>query len=64
MKAAASAVLVLALALTLVVPTYAQPTAQQQQFPVIQLPAGYTIEKVADKLTYATSLTWDDQGRM
>ncbi|MDP9314323.1 MAG: sugar dehydrogenase, partial [Chloroflexota bacterium] len=64
MKTVASAVLVLALALTVVAPTYAQPTAQQQQFPVIQLPAGYTIEKVADKLTYATSLTWDDQGRM
>ncbi len=33
-------------------------------FPAIQLPDGYQIEKVADKLTYPTSVTWDDQGRM
>lgn len=34
------------------------------EFPVIQLPEGYKIEKVADKLTYPTSVAWDDQGRM
>lgn len=33
-------------------------------FPVIQLPKGYMIEKVADKLSYATAVAWDDQGRM
>ncbi len=32
--------------------------------PVIQLPPGYRVEKVVDKLSYATSLTWDDRGRM
>ena len=33
-------------------------------YPVIMVPEGYKIEKVADKLTYATAVTWDDQGRM
>jgi hypothetical protein len=36
-------------------------TAQES---VIQLPPGYRVEKVVDKLSYATSLTWDDRGRM
>lgn len=31
-------------------------------FPMIRLARGYEIEKVADKLTYPTSITWDDQG--
>lgn len=34
------------------------------QFPTIQLPSGYQIEKVIGNLTYPTSVTWDDQGRM
>ena len=34
------------------------------EFPAIQLPAGYRIEKVVDGLTYPTSVTWDDRGRM
>ncbi len=34
------------------------------QFPVIQLPSGYRIEKVIGGLTYPTSITWDDQQRM
>lgn len=38
-----------------------EPSAQ---FPTIQLPSGYQIEKVAGNLTYPTSVTWDDQGRM
>ncbi|MGI8748803.1 MAG: PQQ-dependent sugar dehydrogenase [Deinococcus sp.] len=38
--------------------------AANASFPTIVLPAGYRIEKVADKLTYPTSITWDDQGRM
>ena len=33
-------------------------------FPVVQLPPGFQIEKVVSGLTYATSVTWDDQGRM
>jgi glucose/arabinose dehydrogenase len=33
-------------------------------FPVIQLPPAYRIEKVVGGLTYPTSITWDDQGRM
>ncbi|GGK18965.1 hypothetical protein GCM10008955_10470 [Deinococcus malanensis] len=35
-----------------------------RNFPVIQLPQGYRIEKVVDGLTYATSVAWDGQGRM
>ena len=31
---------------------------------MIQLPDGYQIEKVVDGLSFPTSLTWDDQGRM
>ena len=38
-----------------------QPAAN---FPTILLPRGYRIEKVASGLTYPTSVTWDDQGRM
>lgn len=34
------------------------------RFPVIMLPSEYRIEKVVDGLTYPTSVTWDDQGRM
>jgi CheY-like chemotaxis protein len=33
-------------------------------FPVVQLPPGFQIEKVVGGLTYPTSLTWDDQGQM
>ena len=33
-------------------------------FPVIQLPSGYEIEKVVGDLTYPTSVAWDDEGRM
>lgn len=33
-------------------------------FPVIQLPAGYKIEKVAEGLNFPTGVTWDDQNRM
>ena len=52
----------LALGLALHVPARAQPNAQQ--FPTIVLPPGYQIEKIVDGLTYATAMTWDDQGRM
>ncbi len=40
------------------------PTNPSAAFPTIFLPPGYAIEKVADRLTYPTSLTWDDAGRM
>jgi glucose/arabinose dehydrogenase len=33
-------------------------------FPVIQLDPRFKIEKVAEGLTYTTSMAWDDQGRM
>lgn len=33
-------------------------------FPMILLPEGYEIEKVAEGFTYPTSITWDDQGQM
>jgi len=64
----ASFLAALALASTLVVPVLpamAGVAAAQPSGPgVIQLPSGYTIEKVVDGLTYATAMTWDDQGRM
>jgi glucose/arabinose dehydrogenase len=31
---------------------------------LVQLPAGYQIQKLVGGLTFATSMTWDDQGRM
>jgi glucose/arabinose dehydrogenase len=34
------------------------------QFPAIQVPAGYQIEKVVDGLNFPTSVTWDDHGKM
>lgn len=63
MKTRLPVMLALALVFTLVVPALAQrvPSAD---FPAIDLPPGYRIEKVVDGLTYATSLTWDDQGRL
>jgi glucose/arabinose dehydrogenase len=37
---------------------------ESSEFPLIQLPPGFQIEKVVGGLTYATSVTWDAQGRM
>ena len=34
------------------------------EFPAIQVPPGYRVEKVVDGLTFPTSLTWDGNGRM
>ena len=34
------------------------------EFPMIQLPEGYRIEKIAESLAYPTAITWDDQGQM
>jgi glucose/arabinose dehydrogenase len=33
-------------------------------FPMIRLPEDFEIEKIAEGLTYPTSITWDDQGSM
>ena len=33
-------------------------------FPMIRLQEGYEIEKIAQELTYPTSVAWDDQGNM
>jgi glucose/arabinose dehydrogenase len=33
-------------------------------FPVIQIDPRFRIEKIAEGLTYTTSMAWDDQGRM
>ncbi len=48
-------------------PTGPQDVARLQpsaQFPALQLPSNYRIEKVVEGLTYPTALTFDDQGRM
>lgn len=36
----------------------------EDQFPLIQLPPGFEITKVADMLDRPTSVTWDDEGNM
>ncbi len=38
--------------------------APSADFPTIQLPPGFRIEKVASGLTFPTAVTWDAQGRM
>ncbi len=63
MRRMVSALMVLMLVCATVGSTLAQEISTQQ-FPVIQLPAGYAIEKVVDGLTFATGMTWDDQGRL
>lgn len=40
------------------------PRDTEDHFPLIQLPAGFKIDKVADKLDRPTSVTWDDEGNM
>ena len=35
-----------------------------ETFPTVELPAGFQIEKVVDGLTYATGMTWDDDGNL
>jgi glucose/arabinose dehydrogenase len=55
------------LAITLTaVPVIAQDAQDKGigDYPFIELPEGYQIEKYASGLTFPTSLTWDDQGRM
>jgi glucose/arabinose dehydrogenase len=36
----------------------------QEQFSLVQLPPGFHIQKVADRLDRPTSATWDDEGHM
>jgi glucose/arabinose dehydrogenase len=66
MRSKTSAALALILAVLLGVPALLLQgaAAQQDEFPVIELPDGYQIEKVVDGLTFPTSVTWDDQGQM
>lgn len=40
------------------------PAALAAQSPVVQVPEGFRIEKVAGGLNFPTGLAWDDQGRM
>jgi glucose/arabinose dehydrogenase len=42
----------------------AEQLPSSEEFPMIRLPEGYKIEKVAEGLTYPTAITWDDQGQM
>ncbi len=56
-------VLVLAF-LTFVNVIPAQTKIQTGKTPIIDLPLGYQITKVASGLTYATSLTFDNQGNI
>lgn len=44
--------------------SYSESLEASANFPMIRLPKGYEIEKVAANLTYPTSVTWDDQGNM
>jgi glucose/arabinose dehydrogenase len=41
-----------------------QARAQAGGQHILQVPAGYRVEKVADGLNFPTGLAWDDQGRM
>lgn len=42
----------------------AQDATPQVDFPLVELPEGYRIEKVVDGLTYPTSVVWDNQDRL
>ena len=66
MKTKRSITLALILAILMAVPALLlqSAAAQQNEFPVIELPDGYQIEQVVDGLTFPTSVTWDDQGQM
>lgn len=65
--ASAAAVLVSAVAVTILASggsASGSGRAQAQKFPVVKLPPGLQIEKVAGGLTYPTAIAWDDDGRM
>jgi len=38
--------------------------AQRDEFPLVELPEGFEIERVADGLTYPTSVVWDNDDRL
>lgn len=42
--------------------SYSDSLEASVNFPMIRLPKGYEIEKIAADLTYPTSITWDDEG--
>ena len=56
------AVGVLVLIYALQVPTLSQ--GSPQQFPTIELPPGFQIQKIVGGLTYPTAIDWDAQGNM
>lgn len=62
MKTKPAALLASALVLTLASTGMARPANAQTS--IIQVPQGYTIEKVVGGLTYPTGMTWDDKGNM
>ena len=66
MKSKTSAPLVLMLVVLLAAPALPtqQAVAQQDGFPLVELPEGFEIEQVVDGLTYPTSVVWDDQDRL
>ncbi|MEX0647487.1 MAG: hypothetical protein WEA56_10110 [Balneolaceae bacterium] len=39
-------------------------SGDNDDFPLIEVPQGYEVEKVTDDLTYPSSLAWDDEGRL
>ncbi len=42
----------------------APASANEEAFPTVKLPSGLRIEKVIGKLTFPTSVTWDDEDRL
>ena len=66
MKIRARSLLAAPLALSLLAPAVSglKAAAQQDGFPLIELPEGYEIEQVMVGLTYAVAVDWDEQGTM
>lgn len=60
LKIKVTLLMALLLALALVGPA----AAQDEQFPLVEVPEGFQIEKVVGGLTYPTALTWDGENRM
>ncbi len=40
------------------------PPDDEENFPLIEVPEGFEVEKVVGGLNFPTSITWDDEGRM
>ncbi|MDP9364502.1 MAG: cupredoxin domain-containing protein [Chloroflexota bacterium] len=66
MRFKTSVTLVLMLVALLAAPSLLtqRAVAQQDGFPLVELPEGFEIERVVDGLTYPTSVVWDDQDRL